>query len=100
MSKFERKKKGGMPAVNTASLPDIDFMLLFFFMVTTVMRETDLFIKVQLPKATEVKKLEKIDYKSLNVQALRDYCITCGVIENGDKKNKKEMLKLLEDMEK
>ena len=48
----------------------------------------------------EVKKLDKIDYKSLNVQALREYCITCGVIENGDKKNKKEMLKLLEDMEK
>ena len=48
----------------------------------------------------EIKKLDKIDYKSLNVQALRDYCITCGVIENGDKKNKKEMLKLLEDMEK
>jgi len=48
----------------------------------------------------EVKKLEKIDYKSLNVQALRDYCISCGVIQAGDKKNKKEMIKLLDDMEK
>lgn len=48
----------------------------------------------------EVKKLEKIDYKSLNVQALRDYCISCGVIQGGDKKNKKEMIKLLDDMEK
>lgn len=48
----------------------------------------------------EVKKLEKVDYKSLNVQALRDYCISCGVIQAGDKKNKKEMIKLLDDMEK
>ncbi|MCF6297077.1 MAG: biopolymer transporter ExbD [Flavobacteriaceae bacterium] len=59
MSKF-RKKKKGMPAISTASLPDIVFMLLFFFMVTTVMRETELKIKKpQLPFATEVKKLER-----------------------------------------
>ncbi len=59
MSKFQKKKKE-MPAVNTASLPDIVFMLLFFFMVTTVMRETDLKIKKPaLPKADQVKKLEK-----------------------------------------
>jgi len=59
MSKF-RKKKKGFPAISTASLPDIVFMLLFFFMVTTVMRETTLKIqKPQLPFATEVKKLER-----------------------------------------
>ncbi|CAI8154746.1 MAG: Uncharacterised protein [Polaribacter sp. SA4-10] len=62
MSKFKKKKKG-MPAVNTASLPDIVFMLLFFFMVTTTMRETSLQIDTpSLPSATEVKKLE---HKSL-----------------------------------
>ena len=62
MSKF-RKKKKGMPAVNTAALPDIVFMLLFFFMVTTTMRETDLRIEnPRLPSATEIKKLE---HKSL-----------------------------------
>ena len=59
MSKF-RKKKKGTPAISTASLPDIVFMLLFFFMVTTTMRETDLKImKPKLPYATEVKKLER-----------------------------------------
>ena len=62
MSKFGKKKKG-TPALSTASLPDIVFMLLFFFMVTTVMRETDLKIDTpRLPSATEVKKLE---HKSL-----------------------------------
>ena len=59
MAKFNRKGKGGMPAISTASLPDIVFMLLFFFMVSTVMRETELKIKVTVPQATEVKKLER-----------------------------------------
>ncbi len=45
--------------LNTASLPDIVFMLLFFFMVTTVMRQTQVEVQVQLPKAKEVKKIEK-----------------------------------------
>ncbi|MFY7670326.1 ExbD/TolR family protein [Tenacibaculum sp. MEBiC06402] len=59
MAKFGKKKKG-TPAISTASLPDIVFMLLFFFMVTTVMRETDLQINSpKLPSATEVKKLEQ-----------------------------------------
>lgn len=62
MSKFKKKKKG-IPAVNTAALPDIVFMLLFFFMVTTTMRETSLKIEnPRLPSAVEVKKLE---HKSL-----------------------------------
>lgn len=62
MSKFKKKKKG-LPAVNTAALPDIVFMLLFFFMVTTTMRETTLQIENPvLPSATEIKKLE---HKSL-----------------------------------
>lgn len=58
MSKFNKKKKD-MPGVNTASLPDIVFMLLFFFMVTTVMKDTDLEIKQTIPKASEIKKLEQ-----------------------------------------
>ena len=78
MSKFKKKKKG-MPGISTASLPDIVFMLLFFFMVTTVMRETELKIrKPQLPKATEIKKLER--------KSLVSY-IYVGKVEgqNGDK---------------
>jgi biopolymer transport protein ExbD len=63
MSKFKKKKGSDLPAINTASLPDIVFMLLFFFMVTTTMRETDLRIEApKLPSAVEVKKLE---HKSL-----------------------------------
>lgn len=57
MSKF-RKKKKSVPAVNTAALPDIVFMLLFFFMVSTTARETSMQVDYTLPSATEVKKLE------------------------------------------
>ncbi|RMZ51753.1 biopolymer transporter ExbD [Flavobacteriaceae bacterium PRS1] len=59
MSKFKKKQDGGVPAINTASLPDIVFMLLFFFMVATVMRDSTLKIENKLPSASEVEKLEK-----------------------------------------
>ena len=59
MSKFRKNGKKKMQAISTASLPDIVFMLLFFFMVTTVMRETTLFVSITTPKATEIKKLQK-----------------------------------------
>ncbi len=55
------KKKGNkdLPPISTASLPDVIFMILFFFMVSTTMREQELFVKYTLPNATEVQKLEK-----------------------------------------
>ena len=55
------KKKGNkeLPAISTASLPDVIFMILFFFMVSTTMREEEVLVKYQLPEATEVQKLEK-----------------------------------------
>lgn len=61
MSKFKKKKGGELPAVNTASLPDIVFMLLFFFMVATVMRQNTLKIQNNLPFADQVEKLDKKD---------------------------------------
>ena len=61
MSKFNKKKDGDLPAVSTASLPDIVFMLLFFFMTVTVMKDSSLMVENTLPNATEIKKLEKKD---------------------------------------
>lgn len=60
MSKF-RKNVIDHPEVSTASLPDIVFMLLFFFMTVTVMKDTTLKVENELPNATEIKKLEKKD---------------------------------------
>ena len=65
MSKFTGKGKKRTPGISTASLPDIIFMLLFFFMVVTVMRELDPKVKVVQPNATETEKLQKkalVDY--------------------------------------
>lgn len=61
MSKFAKKKDGEVPAVSTASLPDIVFMLLFFFMTVTVMKDSSLKVENILPNASEIKKLEKKD---------------------------------------
>ncbi len=58
MSKFRKKGNKATPAISTASLPDIVFMLLFFFMTVTTMKEIDLKIVIKKPQATEVKKLE------------------------------------------
>ncbi len=61
MSKFKKKKSGDLPAISTASLPDIVFMLLFFFMVATVMRDSTLMVDNTLPAADQVQKLDKKD---------------------------------------
>ena len=61
MTKFSTKSTGGVPPVSTASLPDIVFMLLFFFMTVTVMKDTTLKVENELPNASEIKKMEKKD---------------------------------------
>ena len=62
MSKFKKKKSGGTPGISTASLPDIVFMLLFFFMTATTMKDSDLKIENTLPKANQTAKLHKKQY--------------------------------------
>ncbi|MEO0733419.1 MAG: biopolymer transporter ExbD [Bacteroidota bacterium] len=59
MAKFTKKRGKSKPAVSTASLPDIIFMLLFFFMMVTVLRDSSLMVEVNTPEATELTKLEE-----------------------------------------
>lgn len=59
MGKFNKAGKKSMPELNTASMPDLVFAILFFFMVTTTMRSETLMVKLHLPTASEVQKLEK-----------------------------------------
>ena len=54
--KLNRKNKQ-KNEISTSSLPDIIFMLLIFFMVTTVMKTFD-GLKVQDPSAKKIEKLE------------------------------------------
>lgn len=58
MAKFTKKSKAST-AISVASLPDIVFILLFFFMVTTVMREQDILVEQKLPQASQLQKLQK-----------------------------------------
>ena len=60
--KFQRRSSSTEPEFTTASLPDIVFMLLIFFMVATVLRETNIQVRTQLPQA---EALTKIDQKRL-----------------------------------
>lgn len=56
MGKF-KKKTNVKQDIPTSSMPDVVFMLLFFFMVTTEMRKSTLEVKQQIPKATQLRKL-------------------------------------------
>ncbi len=58
MSKF-KKKANTKQEIPTSALPDIIFMLLFFFMVTTVLREVTINVKQRIPEATQLRKLER-----------------------------------------
>ena len=59
MGKFNKTGKRGMPELNTSSLPDLIFTMLFFFMIVTTMREVTLKVQFTLPVGTELEKLEK-----------------------------------------
>ena len=55
------KKKGDreVPAMSTTSLPDVVYIILFFFMLSTSMRDQELLVHYKVPEATEVQKHEK-----------------------------------------
>ena len=59
MAVLKKEGKKEIPAISTASLPDVVFMLLFFFMTITTMRDQEVLVQTKLPSATEVQKLEK-----------------------------------------
>ena len=59
MAGFKKKASREMPEMNTSSLPDLIFTILFFFMMVTTMREVTLKVKFVIPAGTELEKLEK-----------------------------------------
>ena len=71
--KIERKTQESNE-ISTSSLPDIIFMLLIFFMVTTVMREFD-GLDVLMPRAKMIEKLESKRHTSY-VWATKDKLIS------------------------
>lgn len=59
MAHFKKKQAGSKQEIPTSAMPDVVFMLLFFFMVTTVLREVTLKVKLDLTKATNIEKIEE-----------------------------------------
>jgi biopolymer transport protein ExbD len=56
--KFEKKRASAKQEIPTSSMPDIVFMLLLFFMVTTTLREVDVLVQYKLPEAEAIEKIE------------------------------------------
>jgi biopolymer transport protein ExbD len=56
---FKKKQAGTKQEIPTSAMPDVVFMLLFFFMVTTVLREVTLKVKLDLTQATHIEKIEE-----------------------------------------
>ena len=54
---FRRRRSRELPELNTASLPDLIFTVLFFFMIVTHMRDVDLQVRYEVPQGTELQKL-------------------------------------------
>ncbi len=56
--KFQKKRANTKQEIPTASMPDIVFMLLLFFMVSTTLREVDVMVQFKLPEAKAIEKIE------------------------------------------
>lgn len=99
MAKFKKKKDGELPQASTAALPDIVFMLLFFFMTVTVMKDSSLLIENKLPAADDIEKLDRKNDKVMYIYAgkpSKEYIAQFGseaVIQLNDKIAKPSELK-------
>ncbi len=64
MGKFKKDSGKSVPGVNTSSLPDIVFMLLFFFMVATTSKEVDPTVEVEQPTGSKTTDLTPFKQRS------------------------------------
>ena len=55
-SKFSQTRRS-VPSLNVASMPDLIFTVLFFFMIVTHMRSDEVKVRLQVPQGSEVQKL-------------------------------------------
>ena len=56
-SMFHGRRRHGVPSLNVASMPDLIFTVLFFFMIVTHMRSDEVKVRLEVPAGSEVKKL-------------------------------------------
>ena len=56
-SMFHGRRQHSVPTLNVASMPDLIFTVLFFFMIVTHMRSDEVKVRLEVPAGSEVKKL-------------------------------------------
>lgn len=59
MAKFKKKQANTEQNIPTSAMPDVVFMLIIFFMVTTVMREVELQVQIEYAEAENIEKIER-----------------------------------------
>ena len=59
MQSIFRRSSHDMPGLNLASMPDLIFTVLFFFMIVTHMRHDDVRVRYEVPAGTQVQKLQQ-----------------------------------------
>ncbi|MDR1673267.1 MAG: biopolymer transporter ExbD [Bacteroidales bacterium] len=99
MAKFKKDVASETPEIATTSLPDIIFMLIFFFMVTTSMRQATVMVEQKLPMASEVKKLENkslVSYIHIG-SPIRQYHSTYGTAPRIQLNDKFQMVQDIAD---
>ena len=57
MRSMFHKRHSSVPSLNVASMPDLIFTVLFFFMIVTHMRSDEVKVRLEVPAGSEVKKL-------------------------------------------
>lgn len=68
---IRKRKRRTVPGLNMASMPDLIFTVLFFFMIVTHMRKEEVQVKFDVPQGTEVSKATK-QYASINIYIGKD----------------------------
>lgn len=69
---IRRKKHRSVPGLNMASMPDLIFTVLFFFMIVTHMRNETVKVKLQVPQGTEVTKSSN-KFSTINIYIGRNH---------------------------
>ena len=69
---IRRKKHRSVPGLNMASMPDLIFTVLFFFMIVTHMRNETVKVNLQVPQGTEVTKSSN-KFSTINIYIGRNH---------------------------
>lgn len=57
MRSMYRRRRHNVPSLNMASMPDLIFTVLFFFMIVTHMRSDEVKVRLEVPQGKDVQKL-------------------------------------------